>query len=91
MYNTTSGRFSADKSNISGEPKAYEYKELFKTEERELIRFMTECRKRTNDMENGEKCEKCKLRFGCYTEIQVEQKAKRQYTNGMVEIRYTTL
>jgi len=52
-------------------------KDLVKeVEERELIRFMQECRERTAAMKDDEKCAKCKLRFRCYTEIKVEKKRK---------------
>jgi len=49
---------------------------LDEIEERELIRFMQECRERTAAMKDDEKCAKCKLRFRCYTEIRVEKKRK---------------
>ena len=45
-------------------------------EEQETIRFMQECRERTANMKDDEKCAKCKLRFRCYTEIKVEKKRK---------------
>lgn len=35
----------------------------------QLIRFMHECRARTTEMKDGDKCDICKLRFRCYTEI----------------------
>ena len=47
-----------------------------KQEEENLVRFMQECRERTTDMKDSEKCERCKLRFRCYTEIKVEKKRK---------------
>lgn len=46
-------------------------------EEANLLRFMQECRERTIDMKDEEKCERCKLRFRCYTEIKVEKKKKK--------------
>jgi len=49
---------------------------LDEIEERELARFMQECRERTAAMKDDEKCAKCKLRFRCYTEIKVEKKRR---------------
>ena len=43
----------------------------------ELVCFMQECRNRTSVMKDSEKCERCKLRFRCYTEIKVEKKKKQ--------------
>ncbi len=45
-----------------------------KQDEIELVRFMQECRGRTMAMKDSEKCERCKLRFRCYTEIKVEKR-----------------
>lgn len=46
--------------------------------ELDLIAFMQECRERTADMKDEEKCKYCKLRFRCYTEIKVNKKGKRR-------------
>lgn len=56
-----------------------------KQEEQELVAFMQECRERTADMKDEEKCERCKLRFRCYTEIKIEKKRKTK-TGGVTRI-----
>jgi len=45
-------------------------------EDQQTVAFMQECRERTADMKDDEKCARCKLRFRCYTEIKVEKKRK---------------
>lgn len=47
------------------------------TDNLDLIAFMQECRERTTDMKDEEKCKYCKLRFRCYTEIKVSKKKKK--------------
>ena len=46
------------------------------TEEQKTIGFMQECRERTASMKDEEKCNYCKLRFKCFTEIKVEKKER---------------
>ncbi len=45
-------------------------------EEEEQLEFMQECRERTAATKDEEKCDHCKLRFRCYTEIKVKKKRK---------------
>ena len=45
-------------------------------EDQQTVAFMQECRERTADMKDDEKCARCKLRFRCYTEIKIEKKRK---------------
>lgn len=45
-------------------------------EEQEQHDFMQECRERTVTMKDEAKCDHCKLRFRCYTEIKVKAKRK---------------
>jgi len=53
------------------------FKEVSKAEEEsKLVHFMQECRERTAYMKDSAKCEHCKLRFRCYTEIKVEKKRR---------------
>ncbi len=51
---------------VPNKKKQKELEEEYK--EAELIDFMQDCRERTADMKDDEKCKKCKLRFRCYTE-----------------------
>jgi hypothetical protein len=57
-------------------PKPSVWEETVDFEETRLIAFMQECRERTADMRDEEKCARCKLRFRCWTEIKVKEKRK---------------
>jgi len=48
-------------------------------EDLSLIDFIQECRERTAAMKDREKCEHCKLRFRCYTEIKVKRERKTKF------------
>ncbi len=57
--------------------------------ESELINFMQECRKRTTDMKDDEKCKECKLRFRCYTERKVvDDKPTRKIISSRTPLSY---
>ncbi len=53
-----------------------------------LLKFMQQCWQRTEEMGDGEKCDKCKLRFKCYTcrqQVVEETEGRAQQLEDLVE------